>query len=197
MCKKILAILLSSFIGIMASPELLSASNSVSLTGINNAGIVETVIPEPEPEPVVYANTATSTPVYTAVYVPQVTNYTVTNYSGGFVSEPNYYDIYKTNKLIYAHNTGNLLGNLVYRYPGEVFTITEGGVTRNYQVTEIRVYTLMNREILNYNGQNYTMKANAISGAAGYDVALMTCYGAYNAALGTSEQRWIVYANAI
>ncbi len=197
MFRKILAIFLSSFIGIMAGPELLSASNSISVTGINNAGIVETVIPEPEPEPVVYTTATVSIPVYTAAYVPRAANYTVTSYEDNFVASPSYYDIYKTKKLIYGHNTAGLLGNLTSRYVGEVFTITEGGITRNYQVTDIRVYTLINREILNLNGQNYTMKANAISGADGFDVALMTCYGSYNAALGTNSQRLIVYANAI
>ena len=40
----ILAVLVSSFIGIMANPEMMSASDSVRLTGISNVGVTETII---------------------------------------------------------------------------------------------------------------------------------------------------------
>ncbi|MBR5647718.1 hypothetical protein IKW73_02140 [Candidatus Saccharibacteria bacterium] len=194
MFKRILAIFLFSSLWMILQPELLTASNPIVVTGLNNAGIVETVIPEPEPEPIIEP-----APVYYApvAYVPQVANYTVTAKTAAFVAEPSYSDIYMTRKLIYAHNSSGLMGNLVNRYVGEIFTITEGGITRNYRVMDIRIYTLTDAYTLSFAGVGYKMLDTAISGANGYDVALMTCYGAYNASLGTSGQRFFVYANAV
>ncbi len=48
--KTIIAIFLASFIGIMANPEMLAASNSVAVNGINNDGIVKTIIKKPKIE---------------------------------------------------------------------------------------------------------------------------------------------------
>lgn len=196
MFKKIIAIILSSFIGIMASPEFLSASNSVAVNGINNAGIVETVIPEPEPEPVVYyAAAQAATPAAApAVYVPQIANYNVTVYSASIIANGlSYSDIYKTEKLIYGHNSWNLLGNLVNRTQGEVFTITEGGVTRNYVVSDIAVYAKTSDGYLN---NNRLLMNNIVHNAMGHDVALMTCYGtAYGN--GDASHRLVIYADAI
>ena len=137
---------------VIGSPIMLSATDDVVLTGLNPAGMVETVpLPEPEPEPepatvsqqtvnysagttAVLASNPVVEPVQNVVVTP---NYTVTRYVGS-VSEYtsiahslSYSDLYKFRKMIYGHNTSALLGSLAYRYPGEVITITENGVPMN------------------------------------------------------------------
>lgn len=48
--KIVVSIFVASFVGIMANPEMLAASNSVGVAGINDAGIVKTVLPEVKPD---------------------------------------------------------------------------------------------------------------------------------------------------
>ena len=69
MIKRILIILFSSFLGIIGNPEILAASDSVAVTGLDNANIVETVI-LPEPEPEIIAEEPQATYVEEVYYEP-------------------------------------------------------------------------------------------------------------------------------
>lgn len=177
-------------ITVLVNPIALSAANEVAVTGLNPAGMVETVpLPEPEPEP-----------VYDPVYVvPVVQNYTVGAYIGSvgeFNSVANnlsYSYIYKYNKMIYGHNSAGLLGSLAYRYVGETITITEGGVTNNYVVSAIAMYAKTADGFLEGDKHLMTSIANT---ALGHDVALLTCAGT-SYGNGDASHRLVVYADRV
>ena len=104
-----------------------------------------------------------------------------------------YNGLYKFRKMIYGHNSWNLLGNLINRYVGEIFTITEGGVARNYQVMAKQVYKKTGVSSLN---NDPGLMTNIATTALGYDVALLTCYGT-SYGNGDASHRLVVFANAI
>ena len=204
MKKYILMMLASSFIGIFANPEILSASNSVTVNGIDNTNIVETVIPEPEPAyEVSYASydyTYYEEPAYTyyeepAVQLgygaaePEYLSFYVTSYNDTIVVNPSYSDIYQTGKLIYAHNSADLLYNLNYLYEGDVFMIN-GNM---YRVAERKVYEKTDDYSLD--GSRSVMK-KLKNTAYGHTFALMTCSGR---ALGNGDatHRLVIFADAI
>ena len=124
---------------------------------------------------------------------PVVVNYTVTRYIGS-AKEYNdtaynlsYGDIYKFRKMIYGHNTGNLLGSLRSRYVGETITVTEGGVTKNYRVASVSTYTR----------DEVAKLMNKIANSAmGHDVALLTCAG-NSLGNGDATHRLVVLADAL
>ena len=220
--KGFLIVLLSSFIGIIANPELPFASDSVVLSGINDTMAVETVISseateqvaESTPEKTVYTEPsheeshvepAYEEPSYEEVqyvepvYENRVVNYNVTYYVGSS-SEFNSiahslsgYDLYKFKKMIYGHNSWNLLGNLVERYIGENITITEGGVTRNYRVADIAVYEKTADGNLEWDSK---LMGRIAKTAMGHSVALFTCHGT-NYGNGDASHRLVVYADEI
>ena len=201
MARRLFLLLFSAFIGIIANPEILMASDSFTLTGLNNAGIKETVpiveeVPEKATEVVNSSMAVAPAPVYVA---PQIANYTVSFYinSVGEYTETHhnlsYSGIYKFRKMIYGHNTGNLLGSLANRYVGETFTITEGGVVKNYQVAAIQIYRKTEDGNLENDRGLMTRIANT---ALGYDVALFTCHGT-SYGNGDASHRLVVFANAV
>ena len=142
----------------------------------------------------IFANTP-STPVISA---PAPLNYRVTTVVGSaseFISihqNLSYSQIYRFEKLIYGHNTANLLGNLSTLTPGQIFTVTEGGTTTNYQVASVVYY--QNTET-GLNGDPALMTRIAYS-ALGYDTALMTCAGTPYGN-GNATQRLVVFANRV
>ena len=83
MGKRLFLLLFSAFIGIIASPEILMASDSFTLTGLNNAGITETVpivVEEPEEEVVNTDSSQRTSYSYKEDYsepVSRTKNYTV------------------------------------------------------------------------------------------------------------------------
>ena len=208
------------------NPVTLSAANRVALTGLNPAGMVETVplpVVEPEAGPVVNAaseswggpevvsepkNVSSEPVMQTAVVetqhqpvaaAPVVQNYAVSIHIGS-ASEFNntanslsYSSIYKFRKMVYGHNTANLLGSLAYRYPGEIISITEGGVTTNYRVAAVVTYAKTADGFLE--GDKRLMK-NIATTALGHDVALLTCAGTPYGN-GDASHRLVVYADAV
>ena len=86
-----------------------------------------------------------------------------------------------------------MLGDLAYRYVGEVITITEGGVIANYQVTDIVTYEKTADGYLN--GDRGLM-GRIMRSAMGHTVALMTCAGT-SYGNGDASHRLVVYADAI
>ena len=197
MAKRLFLLLFSAFVGISGSPEILMASDSFTLTGLDNAGITETVpLPEPEPEPEPAPVYVAPAPVHVA---PQIVNYTVSFYIGSAkeygetFQNLSYNGLYKFRRMIYGHNSWNLLGNLANRYVGEIFTITEGGVARNYQVMAKQVYEKTGVSSLN---NDPGLMTNIATTALGYDVALLTCYGT-SYGNGDASHRLVIFANAI
>lgn len=197
---KALFLLICSVLSVVMSPAILTAADSVDVTGVSDAKVVETVV-EPEPEPV---TTLAVTPVVakapTAGYIPAArVNYTVTNYVGS-VSEYlatyanlSYSAIYKYGKMIYGHNSYNLLGSLSARSVGEVITITEGGVTREYRVAAVAIYEKTADG--NLNGDPRLMTQIATS-AMGHDQVLFTCAGT-SYGNGDASHRLAVYVDAV
>lgn len=202
MGKRLFLLLIVGFMGIINTPEILMATDSVVAENpVFNA--VETVpLPEPEPEPAPEPKSVSLTVQYAAPVAgyatmpatPQITNYTVTVYSGTIVADNlSYYDIYKTNKLVYGHNSYNLLGNLSNRYVGETITITEGGVTQTYRVSDVVLYEKTSEGYLNH---DRTLMGKIMRTALGHSVALMTCAGT-SYGNGDASHRLVVYADAM
>lgn len=103
-----------------------------------------------------------------------------------------YNDIYRFKKLVYAHNSANLLGNLKNLNVGDEFSITDGGVTVLYRVAEA---TLYRNETEGLNGDPTLMSQIAYS-ALGHDVALLTCAGT-SYGNGNASHRLVVFADKI
>ena len=212
MGKRLFLLLFSAFIGIIASPEILMASDDFAITGLNNAGITETVpivVEESEPEEEEVANTDSARETsynyqnygedYTPEPVSWTKNYTVSINIGSVdeytdtVYSLSYSHIYKFRKMIYGHNTANLLGSLPSLSYGEIFTITEGGVTKEYRVMDTAVYAKTADGNLEGNPKLMGKIANT---AMGYDAALLTCYGT-SYGNGDASHRYVVFADAI
>lgn len=194
MAKSLFLIIISSLMTIVMSPAVLTATDKVDLAGVDDNRVVETVVPESvvEEEPVVV-----KAPVAGVMQVKA--NYTVGIYVGSrdayieSYKSLSYGALYKYNKMVYGHNTMNLLGNLSSRYEGEVITITEGGVTRDFRVAA-KVY--YNKDAKGYlNGDSQLME-NIANTAMGHDVVLFTCAG-QSLGGGDATQRLAVYADAI
>ena len=206
MGKRLFLLLFSAFIGIIASPEILMASDSYELVGISNAGVTET-IPIEEPVSEVVEESVAPTPIVTTSYVapapayvaPQIANYIVSFYINSVdeytntVNSLRYDGIYKFRKMIYGHNTGNLLGDLVNRRIGENFTITEGGMAKQYVVSDIQIYRKTEDGYLE---NNRKLMSNIANTAMGHDIALFTCYGT-SYGNGDASHRLVIFANAV
>lgn len=200
MAKRLFLLLFSSFIGTFGSPEFLMASDSfVAATPEFNA--VETIIEsEPEQKQKSAQEAAPTTLNYTVpaagyrLAVPQTKNYTVTIFTDKMIAENlSYNDIYKFRKLVYGHNSGNLLGNLGSLAVGEVFTVTEGGAAKSYRVADKVTY----RKTADGNLDNDSSLMQKIAySAMGHSVALMTCAGRPLGG-GDATHRLVVYADAI
>ena len=210
MVKRVCLLLLSCLVSIMMSPSILTATDNVELLSVSDARTVETVpLPEPEPEveseafvETVYAYRASTTakaPQAGVVVAPVIPNYNVTTYIGSVSaytassSNLSYSEIYKYNKMIYGHNTANLLGSLAERYIGETITITEGGVARSYVVSAKIYYNKTSDG--NLNNDPHLMRDIANT-ALGHDLALLTCAGQMLGG-GDATQRLVVYIDAI
>lgn len=144
------------------------------------------------------ASSSLRTPVASVPITSAPINYTVTRtisstaeYSATYANL-SYGDIYRFRKLIYGHNSSNLLGSLAYRTPGEIFTITDGGSITSYQVTAVSIYDKTDNSLNN----DKSLMGRIATSALGYDIALMTCAGTPLGG-GDATQRLVVYANRI
>ncbi|MBQ3464968.1 hypothetical protein IJH15_01965 [Candidatus Saccharibacteria bacterium] len=190
MAKRLFLLLISSLIEVVFGANILSATDIV-LTKTPGYDAVETVI-EPEIEkPIIEEVSSEPAVVYYAPVLPK--NYTITSVTSEIVEYPSYYDIYRTGKFIYAHNSSNLFGSLSYLNYGEIFTITEGGVTRSYRVMDKVVYEKAANGLLN--GSKAVTKEVEYN-ANGYDISMMTCYGTMYGN-GDASHRLVLFANAI
>ena len=145
-----------------------------------------------------------TTPVYTAKKstsnaTPANTtyNYTVTQKTGSIVASPSNSDIYKTGKLVYAHNDPALMLSALSLRAGSVFTVTENGVTKTYRVAETQIISKADLSAIipgtNYNLMSkVTYSAQNQSGVS-HSIALMTCYERVRGA----ANRYVIFANEI
>ena len=103
---------------------------------------------------------------------------------------PTYRDIYRTNKLVYAHNTYDLFGNLKYLRVGNTINLTENGITTTYRVSDIGYFSKVpytnsqgvHGENLakcdaSYNNCSGVFMGTLVNNAMGHKLALMTCDG--------------------
>lgn len=226
MLKRLMIILFSAFLGIIGAPEVLMASEDFLPNGLNSEKIVETVqieeeppVEEPAQEPV-QTNTVTtynttpvvSTPVYQAPAVPanriEIGGRTVEiidsndtrNDAGKYVARYN-------DHFLYGHNSATVF-DVLYRVGiGNIFSITYGGVTTNYQIKNIIIYRKTGDTSLRVEDANsdingvdvamkYVAKGQEKRNGRQYSIALMTCYGT-SYGNGDASHRLVVFANAI
>lgn len=197
MKKYVIMAMISSFIGIMANPEMLMASDRVEVAGLNNAGIVETVLPEPVSEE---AQAAVVTAPANNI---QINGQTMPTHMVGAPAQSVGPDVYiyrgERGQFIYAHNSANRFATLYSLNVGSTFTITTNGVTKTYRVTDAPVHYYVNTlERTKSNLGGLVMIETAIQDYAYnnetgryHDVALMTCYDTNDA------QRWFIFADEV
>lgn len=147
------------------------------------------------------SRTTSSTPQ--SISQPQMINYTITAKSDTIVKNPGS-NIYRTNQIVYAHNSSALLGSIRSFTIGSNFTITENGITNTYEVADIEIfkkvddYTLKLCDIANYDNcydATYYMSTleNAKFRGKVYNLALMTCDGT-SLGNGDATHRRVVFA---
>lgn len=215
--KAIGIIFLSSFIGIMSNPEILTASDSVAIHDFDRT--FETVVVEKPVEvveapvvsasaPVVQRDVQASQKVAQApvAETPVIRNtisiggrtLDVVNVSSTKVDAGNHVNKYG-NKFLYAHNASNTFGVLYNMGKGSTFSVTIDGVTKNYRVeTAPVIYAKVDDTTLNLDGLDIDMSVVAkkarYSGVGTFDLALMTCYGT-SYGNGDASHRWVLFAN--
>lgn len=218
MFKKALIILLSSFIGIVGSPDFLIASDDVNVLDLDQTKVVQTVIPEPEPEP--EPAPAAATPVYNYVApaapaapvavapapAPAPTNHldlagrslTVEYTSSTAVDAGGVVKFYN-NKFLYGHNSGAVFGFLPSVGIGQTFSLTYNGVVTHYRVSNKVEYAKTGATTLGIGNTTYKMGHVA----NGYDpnevrhsIVMMTCSGV-SYGNGDASHRLVLFADAI
>lgn len=116
--------------------------------------------------------------------------YTITKVTDDLIAMPSYRDIYRTGRLVYAHNTDDLFGHLKSLRKGSSITLTENGVTTTYTVSDIGYFSKVpytnpqgqTGENLakcdaSYNNCSGIFMGTLVSNAMGHKLALMTCDG--------------------
>lgn len=171
----------------MTLPEL-TKFDEISLDNISE-------IAEITKKPVA-TTTKTSSAKTTASAVPSIPTYSVTRYSSSIVAHPDYSNIYKTGKLVYAHNTGKLFGGIRSFSVGATFNLIENGVTTTYKVSDIKTFE-KNPEngLLQLNGSGNYM-GTIVKTAFHHDVALMTCTGT-SYGNGDASHRLVIFADKV
>lgn len=124
-------------------------------------------------------------------------NYTVTQKTGSIVASPSNTDIYKTGKLVYAHNDPALMLSALSLRAGSIFTVTENGVTKTYRVAETQIISKAELAAV-IPGTSYNLMSKVAYSAENqngvkHSIALMTCYERTRGA----ANRYVVFANEI
>lgn len=200
--KAYILILLSVFgLGLIATPNVSTAKTpEINFDEVAEIANLEEIEPISEAKIENITETANITAVSYAKTATSVKgiNYTVTIHSDGIIEHPSYRDIYKTGKLLYAHNSSDLFGNLKSLGIGSTFTVTDGGITKTYAVSD-RVTFEKNNGLLQLNGTgNYMGRVtyNANYGNGGHSLALMTCAGTPLGG-GDATHRLVIFADEV
>lgn len=217
-CEITIGIVVSSFVGIMAVPETMVASNSVLINGVDLTQAVATEVPlevtqetppqlAPEVEMQVTEVASTSAATLTSAQMTgpanqmQILGKTIElswvgeiqrEIPAGLAHQGLYY---KNGKFIYGHNTAEVLGVLGAAYDqgtliGTRFGLTMDGAARQYTVRRAKVYTEGNAAVL----MGWITEAKLTRDET-YDLALMTCYGADVDGDGYPDGRLVVFAD--
>lgn len=166
-------------------------------------GYSGTVIDEIATTPKITSNNFSTTSVKKSTVQSSIPNYTVTATSDTVVKNPGS-SIYRTKRILYAHNSSNLLGSIRNFTIGTNFTITENGATKTYEVADVRIfkkvdnYTLQLCSLNDYNActdATYYMNTlqNAKFNGKTYSIAMMTCDGT-SLGGGDATHRRVVFA---
>ncbi len=215
MAKRLFLMLFSAVMGITFVPEALARADTFTVAAVEfravetvasetntseadgtEADAARTDINSGEASTAIAPTEATAAATTSQISAP--VNYAITkivNSQDEYValaSSLSYNDIYRYQKLVYAHNSAGLLGNLSARYVGEIFTITEAGATRTYRVADVQLYERTADGRLN--GTPKLMN-KIVKTALGHDVAIMTCAGTPDGRGGASH-RLVVFADA-
>ncbi len=197
--KAYILILLSIFgLGLIATPDVSTAKQpEINFDEVAEIANLPEIAPISETKIEDIAETAKITTSYSGVTTSSNSfNYTVTVHSGSIVEHPSYSDIYKTSKLLYAHNSSNLFGNLKSLGIGSTFTVTDSGTTKTYVVSD-KVTFEKNHGLLQINGSgNYMGRVtySAGYGNGNHSLALMTCAGT-SLGGGDATHRLVIFAD--
>ena len=140
----------------------------------------------------------TATVVKTTSNVP---NYTISAVDASIQKNPGTV-IRRANKLVYAHNSNNLLGSIKNLTTGSTFTLTENGVTTTYKVAESQIFEKTSSNTLALCASGYTNCSgsyymsglqNARFNGKSYSIALFTCDGT-SLGGGDATHRRVVFA---
>ena len=217
MAKRLFLLLLASFLGIFGAPEILMASGSFDVQGLDSTNIVETPLVTEEKlgveETLVEELATEATYVYSEPsYEVALPVYTVPSDSISIAGRTiRIVDVADTavdagdhvnkygDKFLYGHNTGAVFGNIVNMGVGSRFEVTYGGASTTYVVARTVIFE-KNVETgkLQLNGAGSYMRsvANAKSDGVQYDLSLMTCYGT-SYGNGDASHRFVIFANAV
>lgn len=204
MVKNVFLLFIASLMTIVMSPKILSATDDVDLTGVSDAKAVETVIAEPEPEPVVtkapvagYAPAAPVAMAATPANNIQIAGRTIEIVGVGSTTVDAGNHVNKYGSLLYGHNSTGVFGGILNIGVGSTFTVTYGGVTTTYRVANAVMFE-KNNGLLQVNGSGDFMNATsrAVYMGTHYSIALMTCAGT-SYGNGDASHRYVLFANAI
>ncbi len=203
MAKRLFLMLFSAILGITFVPETLAQADTLNVLAVDFRAVetVETIETVEAVEAVETAKTVkmpAQNIVPATVSTPVPVNYTITRVVNSrdeyaaLASNLSYGDIYRYQKLVYAHNTSALLGSLSARYVGETITLTEAGATKTYLVADIQLYERTTDGYLNH---KRGLLGQITQTALGHSVAIMTCAGTPDGKGGASH-RLVVYLDA-
>ncbi len=196
MFKKTLILILSSFVGIVASPNFLSASSDIQVTEINNSGIVKTVIPEPVQPAAQTVRTAKTAKIPANRITIGGRTIAVEQSSDTRIDAGSVVKFYN-NRFLYGHNSRNVFGFLNKNMKGMTFSLTYNGVTTNYKIMDAKIYKKASQTSLYDEEADKTYGMTYISkGMNKYSLTLMTCSGT-SYGNGDASHRLVLYANAI
>lgn len=224
MMKRLFLLFILSTIGVVHAPGVLVA-NGVEKIADPEFNAVETVIePEVMDEPTEVAlpltpsaGVASTVVSYTAPAVSDNVTFggtvipLVQTYSEDFVSDSA--ANWMSWSYIYGHNSGNIFGILHSAYVGQTFSVTFGGVTKNYVVSRIVDYEnnynpALGKYRLQLDGQGdyneavkngINKKSYAMNGESPqeyHSISLLTCYGTMLGG-GNATHRRVVFGDEI
>ncbi len=208
--------------GIFNSPSILMATDTVMASSLDYSDAVETVIIEEKNKidseimnhesfsfdaitPVAYSapieDKAMSETTYVALEnsiavagrVLKIVDVADTSIDSG--DHVNKYG----DRFLYGHNSTNVFGGLVNSSVGNIFTVSYGGMSKNYQVMKIVIFeknSSTGRLQLNGSGSYMNSVVKAKNDGVQYDLSLMTCYGT-SYGNGDASHRLVIFANSI
>ncbi|MBQ2695519.1 hypothetical protein IJG04_02675 [Candidatus Saccharibacteria bacterium] len=240
MKKYIIMALVSSFMGIMSNPEVLTASDRVALNGLSSAGIVETIevatganadvdagalvadgntgvsggfVSANTVSGVMYNSNTSGDVVGNVSYAPvtyvpanniQIAGHTIEVVVGGSGDSGSHVNM--NGRLLAGHNSVGVFGGLSGVGVGTTFSVTVGGVTTNYRVSNKVTYTKddLNKQVsyvCGYgtricNGNLMSQLKDPTDTEMRHSLVLMTCAGTMLGG-GDATHRLVLFADAI